>query len=262
MDETKRKQVITRTSDWGQHDYYCGVLKGSLLSSVPNAQVIDITHDIPSFNINNAAFIVKNSFSSFPSGTIHLVLVNSDSNKSSRLLAFSYNNHFFIIPDNGMIGLMFSTPPELVFAIESDSISSFESASMFVEAAKKLANGVELDKIGKKTDEFEQRISLRATIDESVISGSIIYIDSYHNAITNISKNLFERVGQNRAYNIFVQSNHNKVSKLSNSYNEVEQGELLALFNSANLLEVAIRNGYASELLNLKVGGVVRVNFG
>jgi hypothetical protein len=94
-----------------------------------------------------------------------------------------------------------------------------------------------------------------------VIIGSIIYIDSYNNAITNISKKLFDRVGNGRKFEIYVQSNYNKVNFISKGYNEVDLGELLALFNSANLLEFAIRNGYAAELLSLNVGGSVRVKF-
>ncbi|MDD2197832.1 MAG: SAM-dependent chlorinase/fluorinase [Bacteroidales bacterium] len=263
MDEIKStKQFITLTTDWGQHDYYCGVLKGSVYSACPNVQIVDLSHDIPSYNINNAAFIVKHSYNSFPEGTIHLILVNSDSIQFSKILAFKHNEHIFIVPDNGIIGLLFSKPPESIYAIENEILGSFTSVNLFAQALKDLYDGKELESIGKKVDEYEKRIALRPTIDESVISGSIIYIDSYKNAITNISRSLFNRIGQNRAYNIFVQSNHNKVNLLSNNYNEVDSGELLALFNSANLLEIAIRNGFASELLNLQIGGTVRVNFG
>ncbi|MDD2279151.1 MAG: SAM-dependent chlorinase/fluorinase [Bacteroidales bacterium] len=263
MDENKlAKQIITLTTDWGQHDYYCGVLKGNIYSACPDVQIVDLSHDIPSFNINNAAFVVRHSYSSFPKGTIHLILVNSDSAQFATILAFKHDEHIFIVPDNGIVGLLFSKPPESIYAIEKEALGSFTSVHLFVQAVKDIYEGKGLEGIGKKVDEYEQRIALRATIDESVISGSIIYIDSYKNAITNISRNLFDRVGQNRAYNIFVESNHNKVSRLSINYNEVDPGELLALFNSANLLEIAIRNGFASELLSLRVGGTVRVNFG
>ena len=109
--------------------------------------------------------------------------------------------------------------------------------------------------------EYETHTQIRATIDESVISGSIIYIDSYQNAITNISKELFDRVGRDRRFDILVQSNHNKVNSISNTYSDVEPGDLLALFNSAGLLEIAICTGYAAQLLNLNVGSSVRIKF-
>jgi hypothetical protein len=178
------------------------------------------------------------------------------------LLVFEHQEQFFVAPDNGILGLLFSTPPEDVFQFPFDPLGSFASIESYVEIAKKINRGEPLASIGEKIDDYDEKIALRATIDESIISGSIIYIDSYQNVITNISKSIFERVGQNRNFNIFVQSNHNKISKISTSYNQVDQGELLGLFNSVNLLEIAIRNGYAAELLSLKIGGTVRVNFG
>lgn len=257
VDTGRQIPVVTLTTDWGQHDYYVGMLKGSLLSSDPQLRIVDLCHDVTSFNMHNAAFVVKNSHKYFPNGTIHLILVNSEDSQNSRLLIIKANNQYFVTPDNGMVGLLFNDIPSSIYAIPYTPGSSFASLPAFILAVKGILNNA----LGEEINDYEKRISFRATIDESVITGSIIYIDSYHNAITNISKSVFERVGQNKAYNIFVQSNHNKISKLSTSYNQVDAGELLALFNSANLLEIAIRNGYAAELLSLSVGGTVRINF-
>lgn len=253
--------LLTLTTDWGQHDFYSGMLKGKLLSSCPNVSIIDISNEIPSFNIHYAAFVLRHSYSNFPKGTVHLMMVNSESGKKPRLLLFKQQEHFFITPDNGILGLLFSNPPEDVYEVVFNQKGSFASIESYITIVEKLNKGLALSDIGQKVNDYDERIALRATIDESIISGSIIYFDSFQNAITNISKSLFERIGQNRQFNIFVQSNHNKISMLSDTYNEVEPGELLALFNSANLLEIAIRNGYAAELLSLKIGGVVRINF-
>jgi hypothetical protein len=187
--------------------------------------------------------------------------VNSESNLISRLLVVEYNSHIFVLPDNGIIGLLFSSTPERAYEVKFNSQGSFASLDSFSDIVKKLSSGNPIETIGEAVTDFNIKISLRATIDESIINGSIIYIDSFNNAITNISKNLFERVGKGRDYNIFIQSNYNKINKLCATYNEVEPGELLGLFNSANLLEIAIRNGYAAELLSLNVGGSIRVNF-
>lgn len=257
LESTNNIPLITLTTDWGQHDYYLGMLKGSLLSSMPQLKVVDISHDVASFNIHNAAFVVKNSFSFFPKGSIHLIMVNSEASVTSRILICKWQEHYFVTPDNGTIGLLITDTPEEVHEVPFAPEGSFASLSAYVKAVQNiLANN-----LGEKITDYDKRIAFKATIDESVITGSIIYIDSYQNAITNISRSIFERVRQNRDYNIFVQSNHNKISKLSTSYNQVDAGELLALFNSANLLEIAIRNGYAAELLSLRVGGSVRINF-
>ncbi len=256
-DLTEYIPLITLTTDWGQHDYYVGMLKGSLLSSLPLVQIIDLSHDVASFNIHNAAFVVKNSFHFFPSGSIHLIMVNSEANASSRILICKSHNHFFVTPDNGTIGLLFNEPPEDIYEVPFTPDGSFASLPAYVKAVKNIMD----ETLGERITDFDKRIAFKATIDESVITGSIIYIDSYQNAITNISRSNFDRVRQNRNYNIYVQSNHNKISKLSTGYKQVDSGELLALFNSANLLEIAIRNGYAAELLSLRAGGTVRINF-
>lgn len=255
------KPFITLTTDWGQHDYYTAMLKGGVLSAFPEASIVDLSHDIPSFSLHSAAFIVKQGFQYFPKGSIHLILVNSDASLSSRILVTHFQDHYFVMPDNGILGLIFSTIPDDVFAIPYVADGSFASLAAYIKAIETICSSEDSILTSQKITDFDQKIALRATIDESVITGSIIYIDSYRNAITNISRNLFERVGQNRDYNIYVQSNHNKISKLSTTYNQVDPGELLGIFNSANLLEIAIRNGYAAELLSLRIGGSVRINF-
>jgi len=189
------------------------------------------------------------------------VLVNSESGENNRLLICHYMNHYFVVPDNGILGLMFSVPPDVVYQLPITATGGFASLEAFTAATQEICNGKALSDFCTIATDFEPMIALRATIDDSVINGSIIYIDSYQNAITNISQTLFERIGLGRNYTIFVQSNHYKISKLSKSYNEVDNGELLGIFNSANLLEIAIRNGYAAELLSLRIGGSVRINF-
>lgn len=260
-DTNNRYPTITITSDWRQHDFYSGMLKGRLVSACPGINIIDISHDIPSFNTHHAAFVLRHSYLCFPIGTIHLVMVNSESGLKSRILLTEQNEHLFIVPDNGILGLLFSTPPEKVYCVDFEPNGSYASLDYIIPIVQKIFNGTPINSIGELANDVDLKIALRATIDDSVINGSIIYIDSYHNAITNISQKLFDRVGNGRKFDIYVQSNFNRVSFISKSYNEVEMGELLALFNSANLLEVAIRNGYAAELLNLSVGGGVRVKF-
>lgn len=252
---------LTLTTDWNQSDFYTGVLKGQLVSSCPKLNIIDISHDVPSFNTHHAAFIVRQSFKHYPPNTIHLVMVNMESGTKPHILYLYHNEHHFIVPDNGIISLMFSSPPESVFQVALGASGSFASVSCIVKILNGICNGLKPNEIGTASLNFEEMVALRATIDDNIINGNVIYIDSYRNAISNLSRSLFERVGQGRPYDIYVQSNFNHLSKLSKTYNEVEQGELLALFNSADLLEVAIRNGYAADLLNLSIGSGVRVKF-
>jgi len=101
---------------------------------------------------------------------------------------------------------------------------------------------------------------LRATIDKDVIIGSIIFIDSYGNAISNITREVFDRVFENRKFRIQIQSNKNYTEYISGRYSDVPVGDMLAKFNQLELLEIAINGADVSELLSLGIGSVIRID--
>ena len=259
--EVSANKILTLTTDWNQHDYYNGVLRGKLVSICPELTIVEITNQIPVFNLNHAAFVLRYSYMHFPKGTIHLVMVNSENSHSQQMLAFSHNDHHFVVADNGIIGLIFKEPPQTVYAFPFESQGSFASLDASIKAIDCFCNDIDLPDVANIESNFDQLIPLRATNENNAITGSVIYIDSYLNAITNVSKELFEKVGQGRKFEIFVQSQHNRIENLSKTYNEVDAGELVALFNSAGLLEIAINNGHAAQLLNLNNGSSVRIKF-
>ncbi|MEN8230394.1 MAG: SAM-dependent chlorinase/fluorinase [Bacteroidota bacterium] len=256
--------IITLTSDWNEYDYYVASLKGKLLSLCPEARIVDINHRVKPFNSAQAAFVVRNSYPNFPDNTIHIIAVNSEPEEGGQLLAARVNNQYFLCADNGILGLLGGPEPEIVVKLDESPEqhpASFISMSIFAEAACTLAKGTPLMELGTTTDSYNKQTPLRPTIEDQTITGSIIHIDSYQNAITNISKELFNRVGVGKQFEIYVQSKHYLINKISNRYNETPPGELLALFNAVNLLEIAIRNGNAAGLLKLNTSSTIRVEF-
>lgn len=254
--------IITLTTDWKTNDYYVGAIKGKILSECPGTTIIDITHQVPSFNINQAAFIIRNCYYNYPPGSIHLIAVNSEGGKDEPFLAVSYDKHYLLTTDNGILGLICSDPPDQVVRIDAVGDNySFTGVSVFADAACRLAAGEAITALGTEVKEYKKKIPIRAAIEESVINGSIIYIDSFRNAISNISKDLFERIGKGRNFEIYVQSNHYRINRINRLYNETSPGEILAIFNSIGLLEVAINNGNAADLLNLSVNSGIRIKF-
>jgi len=253
---------VTLISDWKSADYYIGAIKGRILSQCPQAVIVDVNHQVTNHNISQAAFVLKYSYSNFPKGSIHLVAVNSEAAKDKPIVAVKYDGHFFIAADNGIFHLFMDGVPETIVEIsEKDVAGSFPELDLFADAAAKLANGKALDKLGQKRDKLFKRLPVLAAIEESVIIGQVVYIDSYRNVITNVTKDLFEQVGKNRPFQIYVQSKSNKISKINKSYNQTSEGELLAIFNSVGHLEIAIRNGKVAELLNLTTSSSIRIVF-
>jgi S-adenosylmethionine hydrolase len=254
-------RIVTLTTDWNQNDYYVGILCGRLLSIEPTLRIVELSHRVPPFDYIQAAFIMRGCFENFPPGTIHICMVNSDSTTSKQLLLFELKGHFMIVPDNGIVGLITEVAPDRVYSIPFEEHSSFGSLSAVASAMNMLLFNSNLADIALIAGTYKQNINIRAASDESSITGSVIYVDSYQNAITNITREQFEQVQKGRKFSIYVQSFSYKIEEIVENYADVEDGDMLALFNSLNLLEIAIRNGFLTELLALSVGSSIMVKF-
>lgn len=253
--------IITLTSDWSTSDFYIGAIKGKLYSSCKDANVVDIAHNIQAFNTAQAAFVLRNAYMNFPVGSIHLIFINTEPSAEKPFLAVFSHGHYFIGADNGIFSLISGETADKIVKLPVKPATSFSAFDIFTEAACKLSDGTDISTLGELVNSFNIRIPLRPTIENTTLTGSVIYIDSYQNAVTNISKELFDKVSQNRDFEIYVQSKHYKIDCISGFYNQVPVGELLALFNSVGLMEIAINNGNAARLLNLDTNSTVRVEF-
>jgi S-adenosyl-L-methionine hydrolase (adenosine-forming) len=249
--------VITLTTEWKNDDYYYGIIRGTLERLAPGVQVITNASAMPTLNLSQAAFVVRNTFSHYPQGSVHLIFIHTEKSNKVRHLLVRALGHYFVGADNGMFNLMLNTDPELIVVLESKE--NFDDLQIFAAAAAALINGADAATLGEVTDRFREMVPLRATIDEKIITGSVIFIDSYGNTITNITRETFERVFGKRAITITIQSNRHRVSSLSTNYNDKPVGELLARFNTLDLLEIAINGANVSELYGLQTGSVIRI---
>ena len=255
--------VITLTSDWQTNDYYIGAVKGKILSHDSATAIVDISHQIAPFNIMQAAFILRNCYAEFPDNTVHILGVNSVLSHQKPLLIIEKNSQYFLCSDCGFPTLLFPEEDSKVYkySIKDQEGGNFISLNIFVEIALKLLEGEKPDSFAQLTDKYVQQRPLLPTIDSNLINGSVVYIDSYSNAITNINKDTFNRVGKGKHFEIFVQSNHYVIDNISKTYSDVASGELVAIFNSVGLLEIAMVNGPIAQLLNLSTNSVIRIKF-
>lgn len=255
--------IITLTTDLGHIDFYQAALKGSLLNLYPAVKIIDISHNIPPFDIQQAAFVLKNAYQYFPKKTVHLIGIDSVYNKNTRYLAIKHKDYFFVGTDNGIFSLLFDEDPEEAVeltVIQDLKFLHFPLTDIFAKAAIYLAKGGKLSDIGHPITDIQQRTVIQPVIDKNTIRGRVIYVDSFQNVITNITKELFTEVQNNRAFTVHFRRNET-INQLSWHYNEVPEGEKLCLFGISNHLEIAINKGNASGLLGLHIGDIVRVDF-
>lgn len=252
--------IVTLTSDFGPGDYYLPLIKGAILSQRGDLQLVDITHQVSNYDIVEAAFIFKNVWRSYPKGTIHLVSVNDYYQQECQYLAIRYEEHFFVGPDNGVFSLIFDQAQISAFRLEQEVASTFHLHDIYARAIGHIAGGKPFEEIGTPAEEMVQRITFQPVVQPAMIRGAIIHIDRFENAILNINRELFDRIGAGRNFQLLIKR-HEPITRLSRHYHDVPIGEVLCLFNAAGYLEVAINMGRAAELLGLKVEDTVQIDF-
>lgn len=269
-------RIVTLTSDWNSRDYYTGMLKGRLLSMVSDLNIVENSHFIRPFSTLEGAFVMSMMIPQYPEGTVHLYMVNKGNRPDIFPVLVSFGKQYLIAWEDALPGIFSGPKPELVVRISPDIFASIRSMTgmtslkvspsfpelqifpLLVLAIDKNLNFAEL---ASHEPGLISESPWLPVIQNQTISGRVIYIDSYGNAISNITKSLFDQVRQGRKFDIFLLSNHYRISKLNTGYLETEPGDLLALFNSAGLLEVAIVHGSISELLGLEPGGMIKIKF-
>jgi S-adenosylmethionine hydrolase len=261
--------IVTLTTDWGTKDHYLASVKGSLLKRLPDVRIVDISHDVPPFDINQASYILRSCYRDFPEGTVHLIGVNSDASPEFPHIALKIDGQYFIGADNGIFSLIFNKKPDYIVALEiiqDTEKYTFSTKDVFTKATEMLLKGTPIEKLGFERKELTKMMSFEPVVetdeDGSVnIIGKVIYVDRYENAITNISKSLFEEHGKKRPFTISFNSFKNVLTKISETYSDVQISEACALFDSNDLLEISVNQGNAGSLLGLKQDTKIRISF-
>lgn len=244
-------------------DYYVSAVKGSIISQLPDVRIVDITHSITQFSILEASYVIKNAYSHFPKGAIHIIGVNGSETVNNPHIAVEHDGHFFIGADNGMFPMIFERkiPDKIVeLNLKQDTdLLTFPTKDVFVKAACHIARGGTLEVIGKIKKEFNERTIFTPVVQEKLIRGMVIYIDVYHNLITNITQRMFKDTGKGREF--IIHFRHYRINKISKGYSEVTEGEILALFNSAGYLEIATNSSNIGKLLKAQPQEGVNIEF-
>ncbi len=265
--------IITITTDYGHKDYFVAAIKGNILSQASEVQVVDISHTISPFNIIEGAYILKNAYHHFPKGTVHIIDIDSSRMENNSYVAMKLNGHFFVGPDNGVFSLMFpNKKPDKIVALTIEQQAQgnliFPMLNIFTTAACHISRGGTLGVIGRSVKEFKIAHDTEVNIspDSGSITGKVIYVDHYGNVVTNITRKLFNETSKSRKFKI-ESPRFGQIEKIDNNYNSVPEGEIVALFNSADYLEIAIsrfdhnERGGASLIFGLKFRDNIKINF-
>lgn len=255
--------LITLLTDFGSEDYFVGAMKGVILSINPRAVTVDITHDIPRQDIEAAAFTLLASYRSFPTGTIHVAVVDPGVGSSRRPILVVASEQFFVGPDNGIFSYVLdSEPHHTVFQISDERYfrkplsTTFHGRDVFAPIAAALSTGIPHDAFGPSiTDEVRLHPLRPRNGKDGRVTGRIIHIDHFGNCVTN-----FDRACLSGKTPTSLLLNGKRIERFYEFYGEAGDGRKpFAIWGSAGFLEISSRNRSASKLLGVKRGDVIEL---
>jgi len=240
--------------------------------------IVDVSHSVRPFDISEAAFHVRSCYKDFPEGTVHVIgvdsepVVNFGGSDGSFPAICLFQGQYFVSCDNGFFGaLLQENRPDgfwrVSHVMSNPNLFKFPTKNVLLKAACSLLNGESIDSIAEPADNYKNALAPVAVSEMNLIKGYVIHIDSYGNAITNITEDLFKRFGDNTPFVLYFKRKDYYIDQISNSYNEVPQGEKVAIFNENGMLEIAINRGAngstggAEQLFGLHVNDMIRIEF-
>ena len=272
--------MITLLSDIGYKDYAIAQLKSKILRILPQVNLVDISHDISPFNYKEAAYILGNVYQHFPEESIHIIAIDTEVYKNTNHLIVSYNNHYFIGANNGIIShIVEDNSVNSIVEISPDNFiynnySNFDALGIFATEILKGKNILEMGTEIKNLKSVTAEKPFFAS-DKSYCVAKIIFKDNFGNLVFNVTKKQLEFYANGRAIEINVKPKN--ISRIIDKYTDVAlksafdlnnyEGELLARYNEAGYLEIALFRsnpnvmGSVQSLLGLNYNETITINF-
>jgi S-adenosylmethionine hydrolase len=261
--------IITLTTDFGTRDSFVGSVKGMILKTAPQAQIIDITHEIGPQDIWEAAFTLREAAGHFPKGTIHFAVVDPGVGSGRRPIIVVTESYYFVGPDNGLFSLVYRDAQRLrvhhitaAHYFAQSGGPTFHGRDVFAPVAAWLTKGIPSGNFGEEiTDYIKLNVPIPKRTDRT-LDGHVVHIDRFGNLITNITfkdlQSLIPEGGQLGPVSVTVGGR--QIIGLKKFYAEAKAGEVSALFNSNGHLEIFLFRQNARAGLTIKRGEAVRIS--
>jgi S-adenosyl-L-methionine hydrolase (adenosine-forming) len=255
--------VITLTTDFGASDHFVGAMKGVILGIAPRARIVDITHEIAPYALNEAAFVIAQAWLSFPKRTIHVVVVDPGVGTERRPILAEVGGHYFIAPDNGVLSMIYEAGRPKVRVISNPKLMSkvisrtFHGRDVFAPAAAHLERGGLPGRFGKPVADYIRFLVAKPIrVSRNTWSGTILKVDRFGNLITNLHIDDFPDV---KTRPIELRAGLERIHRLALTYAETAIGEVFVIVGSSGYLEVAANQASASKSLGCGAGAPVEL---
>jgi S-adenosyl-L-methionine hydrolase (adenosine-forming) len=264
------KPIISITTDFGENDHFVGVMKGVILSINPDAVIVDINHQVNSYDIFDGAYNLGQSYHYFPPGTIHMAVVDPGVGSERRPIIVQTKDYKFVAPDNGVLSLVYEREERIEvrhvtaehFFVKPVS-NTFHGRDIFAPVAAWLSRGMEAEKFGGILTDYARFTSLRPKrVDNSTLTGVVIKVDKFGNLVTNFrEEDVPQLFGQNPPpFRITI--NGHEITQISQSFSAGQPSELFAIVGSSGFLEICTNRGSAARTLNVNRGTEVALALG
>ena len=252
------RPVLTLTTDFGTADHYAGAMKGVILRICPDAQIVDITHDISPFAIAEGAYSIAQAWRYFPERTVHVVVVDPGVGTARRPILVEAGGQYFLGPDNGVLSLVYLHEPAKVRFIAKEEYflhpvsQTFHGRDIFAPVAAHLASGVPAASIGGYIEDYARPDFAKPKRGEGgAWIGQIIKADRFGNLITNFHIGEFANLAQG-PFTLTLGSR--RITALARNYQACAPGELFLIVGSSGYYEISLRQGNAAEYAQCKPG--------
>jgi S-adenosyl-L-methionine hydrolase (adenosine-forming) len=255
--------IVTLTTDFGQQDHYVGTMKGVILGRCPGATIVDISHGLPAFSIEAAAYTIDQAAPFFPDGTVHVIVVDPGVGTSRKAVVAKAFGQYFVAPDNGVLSLILGRDPRAELfeitnpAMRLEAISAtFHGRDLFAPAGASLAAGtVSFREAGPKV---EGPVVLKnldpQRLSESCWQGIAISIDKFGNIITNFKRRDFQSVF---ARPFILSAGHEQVREVRETFGAAEDNLCFAYAGSSGFMEIGVNRASAADRTGLRIGDAI-----
>jgi len=258
--------IVTLTTDFGSSDHFAAVMKGVILSIAPRARIVDITHQITPFEVNEAAFVIAQAGHYFPKGTIHVVVVDPGVGSARRPILVETGGHYFVGPDNGVFSLVYDrAAPKKVRVREITNTQlmlaqvsrTFHGRDVFAPAAAHLARTTPPARFGKLIVDCTRSATLAPLRSgPNLWTGAILKTDRFGNLITNFHSDAFADI---KTQPFEMRVGLERIHRLALTYSEAQIGDVSVIVGSSGYLEIAANQGNAAQLTGCGVGAPVEL---
>jgi len=264
------RPIITLTTDFGTNDHFVGAVKGVILDIVPEAAIVDITHAIQAFDVLDGAIAISQTYSYFPTGTVHMVVVDPGVGTTRRPIIASSDGYHFVAPDNGVLSMVYAKEERIhVRHVTSDHYfrqpvsNTFHGRDVFAPVAAYLAKMVDSHKFGDEIEDYVKFAAPRPKpAGDNRLRAVVLKVDRFGNLITNLTAQdapgLF---GANPGpFKIVVGSK--EITDIRTNYAEGAPGEVFGILGSMGYLEIVANRSAAAQLTGAGKGAEVSIFLG